>query len=72
MKQSYAPYCDHATHWKCSSIPNLVNGHRFSQKAQWLLIPLKALWEEVKDESTEDPDGWLSGKVEIYPAGVLG
>ena len=24
MKLSAAPYYDHATHWKCSSIPNLL------------------------------------------------
>ena len=25
MKLSAAPYYDHATHWKCSSIPNLMS-----------------------------------------------
>ena len=26
MKLPAAPYYDHATHWKCSSIPNLIQG----------------------------------------------
>ena len=29
MKLSSAPYYDHATHWKCSSIPNLDTGARY-------------------------------------------